>query len=243
MLLLLFVCLVIFNYNLFPQEQIEKGYEEVNFNSLPQLIEVKGRINFALPKLNFSAQFEARIVAEDSAVLSVFGPMGVLLAKAFSNNENFVYYDVFNNWAVIGTPTREKIFKAARVPLGFRDFVRLFKGQLIHPIDSMRNKKLDDNRVLYSYKSGDFVDFSLCNNDSLLIQFQKKNLDDKVVLNISYPEYFSKDGKKFPKKYILEIEERNGTVSLDVEKINFGFDLTNPFSFSVPKTVEIFEYK
>lgn len=223
--------------------QVEKGFAEVQPIAYPQLIEAKGKINFALPNLNFTAQFEAKIVGEDSAVLSIYGPMGVLLARAFSNNEQFIYYDVLNNWAVVGTPTREKIFEASRVPLSFVDFVRLFKGKLIHSLDSMKNTKMDDGRILYSCRIGNFFDFFLADKDLKLLQFQKKNAEDKIVLNVSYTDYFVNDTLLFPKKYVLQIEERKGSVSLETEKLSFDIDLTRPFSFAVPKSVEIFEFR
>lgn len=241
MWLIVFFILIVNNIDLVAQT--EKGIGDAQPNTQLNLIEAKGKINFALPNLNFSAQFEAKIVGEDSAVLSIFGPMGVLLAKAFSNNEYFIYYDVFNNWAVVGTPTREKIFEASRVPLNFTDFVRLFKGKFIYPPDLMKNTKLNEDKILYSRKNGDFYDFFLIDKDSKLIQYQKKNSDDKIVLNVSYTDYFSNDTLLFPKKYVLQIEERKGSVSLETEKINFNVDTSRPFSFSIPKNVEIFEFR
>lgn len=239
-----FFLLLVLNFNeLSSQEQVEKGFSSNQVASLPQLFEAKGKINFALPNLNFTAQFEAKIVGEDSAVISIFGPMGVLLAKVFSNNEYFAYYDVLNNWAVVGVPSREKIYQASRVPLSFLDFIRLFKGQFLYPTDSMKNTKMDAEKILYSVKTTDFVDFFLCDGNAKIIQYQKKNTEDKIILNILYPEYFANDTLLLPKKYILQIEERKGTVGLEIENLNWDVDLTRPFSFAIPKSVEIFKYE
>ncbi len=206
------------------------------------LIYVRGKIDFALSNLNFSAQFEAKIVGEDSAVMSFYGPMGVLLAKVFANKDYFQYYDVFNNWAVVGTPTREKIFEASQVPLSFLDFIRLFKGQILYPLDSLKNSKQEGGRRLFSYVGNNFVDFFLVDNNDRLLQFQKKSKDDKILLNIVYPEYFNSEGDAFPKRYIMQIEERKGNVSLVIDKIEYTFDTSKPFSFYIPKSVEIFEF-
>jgi hypothetical protein len=211
-------------------------------DSLPQVVFAKGKVDFALQNLNFSAIFEAKMVGEDSAVISFFGPMGVLLGKAFSNRERFVYYDVFNNWAVVGKPTREKIFNASQVPLSFVDFVRLFKGALLYPLDSMKSYKTENGKSLFSYKGKDFVDFFLVDDSLKLLQFQKKSLEDKILINILYTEYFNEKGILFPKKYIMQIEERKGYVSLAIESLSFEVDTTKQFSFHIPKSVEIFEF-
>lgn len=224
----------------FSQEIAEKG--GVRNQVQPLLIYAKGKIDFNLPNLTFSAQLEAKIVAEDSATMSFYGPMGVLLAKVYSNKEHFQYYDVFNNWAVVGTPTREKIYEASQVPLCFVDFVRLFKGQLLFPLDSMKNSQLEGGKRLFSYKGKNFVDFFLVDSTDKLVQFQKKSFDDKVLLNILYPEYVSKGELLFPKRYLMGIEERKGTISVVIEKLEFDFDTTKPFSFNIPKSVEIFEF-
>lgn len=206
------------------------------------MFQAKGTINFTLPEANFSAQFVAKIVGEDSAVISFYGPMAVLLVKAFSNKEYFEYYDVFNNWAIIGMPTSENIYKSSRIPLGFVDIIRLFKGQLILPIDSLVEQRKDGNRVLYSYKSGEIVNFFLTEN-SQLVQFQQKNLEDKIILNILFPEYQTIGNYTLPKKILLQLEERKGSVSLVIDQVDFNVDTTKSFSFNIPKSVEIFRFE
>jgi len=204
--------------------------------------QAKGTINISLPELSFSAQFVARIVGEDSAGISFYGPMAVLLVKAFSNKEFFEYYDVFNNWAITGIPTSENIYKSSRIPLSFVDIVRLFKGQLILPTDSLVEQRKDGNKVLYSHKSGEIVNFFLMEN-SKLVQFQQKNLEDKIILNILFPEYQTIGNYTLPKKILLQLEERKGTVSLIIDQIDFNVDTTKSFSFNIPKSVEVFRFE
>ncbi|MCX7879723.1 MAG: DUF4292 domain-containing protein [Ignavibacteria bacterium] len=235
---------LIFAFNLYCQEagDFQDSTRVVNWNNF---FEAKGKINIVMTGVNLSAQFVARVVGEDSATISFYGPMGVILGKVFSNNDFFIYYDVFNNWAVVGRPTREKIFKASGIPLSFLDFIRLFKGELLFPRDSLilRNEIQQENRKLFAYFSESFVDFFLVSsNDEILLQYQKKNSEGKIVLNLIYKDYFEIDSAIFPKKYYLQVSERQGYVEIEVENLKFAFEPTKPFSFEIPKSVEVFVF-
>lgn len=225
------------------QEISEQVLESKLHTNTPRVILAKGKINFALENLNFTAQFEAKIVGEDSAVLSFYGPMNVLVGKAYSNRERFVYYDILNNWAVVGSPNAKNVFQAAQIPLSFVDFVRLFKAELLYPDDSLKSTALENGKLLLTYKSQSFVDFFLFDKNQRLIQYQKKNLEDKIVINITYPEFHSDENFTLPKKYLLLVEARKGYISVEIEKFSFDFDMSKPFSFQLPKTVEIFRYE
>ncbi len=221
--------------------QTEKGINQSN-NILSLSYQAKGTINFSLPGLSFSAQFVAKIVGNDSASISFYGPMGVVLVKAYSNRNFFEYYDVFNNWAIIGNPTRENIYKSSRVPLSFSDIIYLFKGQMFYPLDSLRIEKNDGDKILYSFRTNVFVDFFLVEN-SRLVQFQKKNYEDKIIVNIAFQEYLNVGEYTLPKKYFMQLEERKGNVSINIDQIDFTIDTSKPFSFNIPKSVEIFNFE
>lgn len=238
---MLFFAMFYFCFSLSLFCQTEKGIDQGN-DILSISYQAKGTINFSLPELSFSAQFVAKIVGNDSASISFYGPMGVILVKAYSDKNFFEYYDVFNNWAIIGNPTRENIYKASRVPLSFIDIIYLFKGQLLYPLDSLRIEKNDNDKILYSYRTNEFVDFFLVEN-SRLVQFQKKNYEDKIVVNIAIPEYLNVGEYTFPKKYFMQLEERKGNVSINIDQIEFNVDKSRPFSFNIPKSVEIFNFE
>lgn len=239
--LLMFAMLSYFELN--AQEIVEEATTTTLPHNSLSLIYAKGKINFALENLNFSAQFEAKIVGEDSAVISIFGPMNVLLAKAYSSRYYFVYYDILNNWAVTGIPTSEKIFEAAQIPLGFVDLVRLFKAELLYPKDSLKNTILENGKTLLSYKSSNFVDFFLFDETNKIVQYQKKNFEGNIVLNITYPEYLTIENYQLPKKYVMLVEKRKGYISIETEKVSLDFDISMPFCFQVPKSVEMFRYE
>ncbi len=242
-MLLIAISIVFLLLDLKAQEIPEQVFQSKLNSKTPRVIYAKGKINFALENFNFTAQFEAKIVEEDSAVLSLYGPMNVLVGKAYSNRERFIYYDILGNWAAIGIPTAEKVFEAAQIPLGFVDLVRLFKAELLYPNDSLKYSLLENGKTLLTYKSQSFVDFFLFDQDNKLVQYQKKNLEGKIVINITYPEFLSIENFTFPKKYVLLVEARKGYISIETEKVILDFDMSKPFSFQVPKSVEIFRYE
>lgn len=207
--------------------------------------EFRGKISITMSGMNLSAQFTASLVGEDSATLSFFGPMGVILGKVFANKNYFAFYDVMNNWAVVGKPTRENIFNASQVPLSFVDFVRLFRGEIPVEDDSLRliEKQSNAERTLYYKISGQFVDFYLINNKTnKLWQYQNKSQNGQILINLNIPEYTEFEGQLYPKKYIMQISERRGNVIMEIEDIQSNENFSKPFSFVIPRGVELFPY-
>ncbi len=217
-----------------------KSLLEKNF----QNIEFRGKIYVSVTGLNFSAQFSAFLVSKDSVKMSFYGPMGVILARVFANNTYFQYYDVFNNWAVVGLADREHIFEASRIPLSFADIINLFVGLPIQPFDSLKiSNEYSNGKILFFHRDTSFVDFYLVSDEKQqILQFQRKDTTDKVVMNLLYLEYQEFSNTFFPKKYKLELPERSGYVIVEIEKIN-SFELDGqPFSFKIPKNVELIEF-
>lgn len=210
-----------------------------------KLMNFSGKISISMSGLNLTAQFSAAMVGEDSASLSIYGPMGVILGKIFANKNYFAIYDVMNNWAVVGNPTRDNIFKASQVPLSFTDFVRLFHGEIPVDSDSLRKQSEQSNpeKTLYYRVNKEFVDFYLLSNiTGKLVQYQKKSLDGRVVLNLIISEYMEFEGELFPKKYLMHVSDRNGNLTMEIEEIRSESNFSKPFSFAIPKSVEIFPY-
>lgn len=209
------------------------------------LYQFQGKITISMSGMHLIAQFSAKLAGEDSASISFYGPMGVILGKVFANKDTFMFLDVINNWVVTGIPTRKNIYKCSQIPLNFIEFVRLFRGELPIPIDSLTQQEIENNpeKALYRKITSQFVDFYLVNTKTnKLHQFQKKLLDGRLLLTLIYPEYWENDGTLFPKKYQMQAPDRNGIVTLEIEKMNRVEEFTHPFSFDIPKTVEIYEY-
>lgn len=208
-------------------------------------LQFRGKISITMSGINLSAQFTASLVGEDSATLSFYGPMGVILGKVFANKNYFAFYDIMNNWAVVGKPTRENIFNASQVPLSFVDFVRLFRGEIPVKDDSLRliEKHSYAEKTLYFKISGQFVDFYLINNKTnKLWQYQNKSQNGQILINLNIPEYTEFEGQLYPKKYIMQISERRGNVIMEIEDIQSNENFYKPFSFVIPRGVELFPY-
>jgi hypothetical protein len=211
---------------------------------LPATIQYKGRMTIIMAGLNFTAQFIARVAGEDSTAISFFGPMGVLLGKVFANKDYFQYYETLHNWAVVGKSDRKNIQNASTIPLAFVDFIRLFEGKACYPKDSLTLVENSPNgKILFAKKDIGFIDFFLyTKEDFRLIQFQKKNSHDQIVLNILYPEYTEFNGYRLPSRYIMQVTEGKGSVTIEIQEVSFNITFDQPFSFQIPKSAEVYKY-
>lgn len=212
--------------------------------TLPKAIQYKGKMTIIMAGLNFTAQFIARVAGEDSTSISLFGPMGVILGKIFASKDYFQYYETLHNWAVVGKSDRKNIRNASTIPLAFVDFVRLFKGKAYYPQDSLVLVENSSNgKILFAKRDIDFIDFFLyAKDDFRLLQFQKKNSHDQIVLNILYPEYTEFNGYRLPNRYIMQVSEGKGSVTVEVQEVQFNVTFDQPFSFQIPKSAEVYKY-
>lgn len=221
---------------------------EMNFpdssSILPKTIQYEGKITIIMAGLNFTAQFIARVAGEDSAAISFFGPMGVILGKIFANKDYFQYYETLHNWAVVGKSDGKNIQSASTIPLAFTDFIRLFEGKSYYPKDSLMLVENSPNgKMLFAKKDNDFIDFFLYTKDDFrLLQFQKKNSHNQIVLNILYPEYSEFSGYRLPRRYIMQVTEGNGSVTIEIQEVSFNITFDQPFSFQIPKSAEVYKY-
>ncbi len=211
---------------------------------LPATIQYKGKMTIIMAGLNFTAQFVARVAGEDSASISFFGPMGIILGKIYANKVYFEYYETIHNWAVVGKSDRKNVQKASTIPLAFVDFIRLFEGKSFYPHDSLALVENNpDGKILLAKKDSAFIDFFLYAKDDLrLVQFQKKNSHNQIVLNILYPEYREFNGYRLPSRYIMQVTEGKGSVTIEIEEIVFNVTFEQPFSFQIPKSAEVYKF-
>lgn len=236
------LAIILNSFYLFAQNELAGLQEDT---SSIKVLQFRGKISIVMSGMNLTAQFTASLVDEDSATLSFYGPMGVILGKVYANQNYFAFYDVMNNWAVIGKPTRENIFNASQVPLSFMEFLRLFRGEIPVDKDSLRliEEQSNTEKTLFYKISGQFIDFFLINNKTnKLRQYQKKSLNGQILINLNMPEYTEFEEQLYPKKFIMQISERRGSVIMEIEDIQSSENFSQPFSFVIPRGVELFPY-
>ena len=190
---------------------------------------------------------DAKLCSSDSMCVTIHGPFGIFVGKMFATPSNFVFYDAFNNQAVTGTPSADNIAKTLRIPLSGEDFVHLMRGEAPNETnDNISNEFTissdrisDTNLVLFVRRSetfgAEYVLFSL--KEQVILQFQKKSPEGKILLNVKYSEFKKIDDIALAQKIDIQSPENQATALMTLSgfKVN---QVIPTLRFTLPKGLQ-----
>ncbi len=119
-----------------------------------------------------------------------------------------------------GSPTQENIKKATNLSISIKDFLSLFQGKTPFDIDEYTPiaDKNDGSIVLKRIDKSDFGDFAVINkSDMKLIQYQRKDKGDLLILNSAYDKYQSSGTSSLPAKINFSMPTVGGSLIIEVE--------------------------
>ena len=203
-------------------------------------ITLTGTIQTNLPDMNQSAEFSLSIADDDSASISIYGPLGMMIGKLYATPGYFIFLNVFTAEALEGKPTMSNLKAAINIPLEYSDFIRILTAAPAQdPASYILQPGRKDEKELYKSKQANFADFALINTSNGNIeQYQRKTADDKIIFTSVYEDYNKEQNHNLPKKIILQFPELKGSVVLEISKYDINPDFSKPFRFNIPSTVK-----
>lgn len=87
-----------------------------------------GRMKVNSETFNNQAPFTVALKKPDSVGVTIYGPFGIELAKAFASEERFLFYDAFNNKAYQGEVNANVLEEIFKINLAFSDLLDAFIG-------------------------------------------------------------------------------------------------------------------
>lgn len=200
----------------------------------------EGDLNVDLNGEAQSASFKMSIAGEDSLLLTISGPFGISVGKAFSTPQKIVFANALTGDIYTGSPTRENLERAISIALSFKDIVKLFKAQTIeNPEEYVHYSVSEANAYEYRGSNTHFERIMTNGSDSLIRSFTRLNKQKQVVLNVDYQNYSKHDGIDFPEKIILNFPTQNSLVVFKFNEIKVNGVFDKPFSFSIGKGTNI----
>ncbi len=205
----------------------------VNFRSKIYIdANLENQTNSAIGKL--------KIASIDSISLSLYGPFGISIGKLYSDSSNLVFINPITNQILVGTPSNENMKSAIKINLSYKDFIRLLRNEPPENIDSFKfYKTLNDNEKLFICNNNkETIDF-LVLKDNQITQFQRKSKQGEMILHVFYDEFKFIDKVNFPTKQIYKFPSLKATVNVTFKEFNTIDNFDEPFSFELPKNMEI----
>ncbi len=199
------------------------------------------KINPRFP--DFSQPFSARlkIANFDSLSMTATGPFGMAVGRLYADANNFIFHNIFENTIYQGKPNSENLSKAANLNLSFIDLLSLLRGEPPGDFSEFRlfNKK-DEQLIYIRTKGNEFAEFVVISEkNNKLLQYQRKNQNDEVELNVFFSDFKRIDGIDIANKITLDFPIINGKMEIELENIELNKQLAGEFRFSIPNSAKL----
>lgn len=207
-------------------------------------IVMKATISPQFPDFEQSFSADIRLAGYDSVSLNAIGPFGIALGKLYANNDNFVFYNVFENTVYTGRPSSENLYKAARINLSFQDLIAFLRCELPGNMADYKIYEENDKQIVYVNKiasqGAEFLAFS--KEYKAITQYQRKDANNLMELNVSLSEFAQFDKTYFAKKITFDFPKIDGKLSVNIENIELNKQFGNDFRFSTPKSAKVKQF-
>lgn len=187
---------------------------------------------------NFSAAI--KIAAYDSIALTAYGPFGITAGKLYADTSKFVFYNIFENNCLIGTPTSENFNKAMHINLSFSDIIAFLRNEPSFEPDKYRVYEENESQVVYTYSSvGKFAEFVVYSKEkNAITQYQRKNAANELELNVFLENVKKYSGHNLASKLVFKFPKINGTLTMELENVEIDKLDGSAFQFKLPNSAK-----
>jgi hypothetical protein len=204
-------------------------------------ISFKADADISFSGTTMSATIKGKIAGKDSASLTIIGPFGITVAKAYLSNDYILFYDSFNNRYIKGN---KKDFgnlknKSIAMYIGMvSELFNLIRNEYKKPKVFSTDSTSISNITYKIVADNQFTDY---------VEFDKRtNLIDKIIktrnnideLSVKYLDFEQFENIMFPQ--MMEFKySKNTELKLEFKDLKFNQDFSNiPFIFNVPSDAE-----
>lgn len=210
-------------------------------DSVNQLV-ITGKLNSNQNNAG-SASFKIEIYDKDTIALSLFGPMGMLLMRFYSTENEFLLYNSFSNEAIQGSPKSSTFVELLPIPVIFSDLISLIRNETPFSEKDYTEYNLNqaDNEKIFRHNTEkDFVEYVVFDLESkLLKQVQRKSFEGKESVNVFFKDYEKIEEYYFPKKIIFDFKKQNMQINFECEKYIINQAFEKSLKFSLPSGVKV----
>ncbi len=218
---------------------IKKETLTKDFNEGLRTLRTEGEIEFNMPGLNNSADFELKIAGRDSLAMTIYGPMGITVAKLYATATKFQFLNSFSGELYEGTPSEENFSKIANIPLCFEDFISLLSMRLVRNKSEYTLEKSNKDSYQYVYIGKNYRDEVYIAADySAIFGIWRYGRDNTKLYEAKYENNFQQSGINISKRIILKFPTINGSINIEYDKVEANVTFDKPFAFKIPKSVE-----
>lgn len=223
----------------------EEVVQSINENSNRiQTVVAEGSITIDSPEMFNSGSIEFGITKPDSAFIKINGPFGISIARVKINKQDFVYYNVQENYVIKGSSNPINLGAILSIKINYEDMIHGMSASLkIVPRES-DEIIFNERSLLYEIqlistdgmKKKYFIDKETAN----LIKYTSDYLGE--VIDVEYTEYSRSNGINFPGKIFINNKQKSQNVIIELSDKVLNSDYPF-FRLNYPQSARIIQWQ
>lgn len=199
---------------------------------------VHGSLDVRGPSFAASGSYTVRIAARDSLEGTIYGPLGIVAARAYCTRDELVVLDALAMEVYTAQLPLRDAARRLPFPLQREDLFALLRCELPLPDSSYRflAVRAEKGTTLLAHRDSSYVDIAELDADGALRGYQRKSPDNTLLLAVEYGAYRQWDGIRYPERIRIAAPVEQLELVLEPTAVKHSEDRT-PFRFHLPRTV------
>ncbi len=190
-------------------------------------LNAEGEISIDTPTLSNTGSLTVSINRPDSLYTKIEGPFGIDIADVLVTRNEFTYYNASENKVIRGPSTQRNLGIILKMKVEFDDLVNALSGSFIISDKDTSNYSIsegEDHYLLEQIVGSSTIRYKINSEYFYVTRIQSYDSKGKMVLEITYDEFYESDGIYFPKKiHLVRPKEKQYIwVSYKIEDFNPG---------------------
>ena len=194
-----------------------------------------GSITIESPEGSNNGSFDAMLKKPDSLCVELHGPLGIHIGSLFLSREHFIFYNRFDNTAVIGKPDGKTLRSMFRLKMQFDEVINAFTGEFPAVLNGDSLERFSVSRegaYVLRYRTPEGSKEYRIDGDAFFVaSYRVFDRENNVVVNASAGDAEESDEIPMPRflRIIFPLERRSITIAYDDVAVNepvlCGFDI------------------
>ena len=202
-----------------------------------------GSITIESPEGSNNGSFDAMVKKPDSLCVELSGPLGIHVGSLFLSREQFIFYNRFENTAVVGKPDGKTLRSMFRLKMQFDEVIDAFTGEFptVSKSDSLEGFSVNEEGFyVLMYRTAEGKKEYRIDGDAFIVAgYRVFDERGSVTINASAGNVDENDSLPIPRflRIIFPHEHRSITIAYDDVAVNDPVECT----FTIPKQAEIIQ--
>ncbi|MCX7929215.1 MAG: DUF4292 domain-containing protein [Chlorobi bacterium] len=195
---------------------------------------LSGTVEVKSPQLSADGTFKLLLSGRDSLQATLYGPLGIVAARTYCTRNEMIVFDALAMEAYqVQIPFRSLL----ALPIQREDLFAVLRCELPYPDSTyLAMERRPDGTTILLRRDSTFADVAVVDSEGQLRAYQRKSLDNRLLLAVEYSTYRTWNVIRYPERIRVTAPLQNVEVVIAPDTIA-DEPIRVPFRFRLPSNV------